>query len=677
MLRNGATFDLADLPDGMAIVADPASVEQNKSASIGSVRFELSGPDGLLDRTENVAPFAMVGNDGESFSSWNATPGQFRLRVTPFTEANQRGVAGEPVVIEFTVTAGQSDNSEPVVPSAGTVTDTGTRAEVSLLDDVIYAGQSVHADAWATELGVGDWNDATFAWTFEDADGRSTSYRGFVAGHLYEKAGTYDVTLTVRDEAGFVHEASKEVRVAASSRRLVHIDAWSGSDDHDGRTASRAVRTAERAQEILESTGDHVEILFRRGQSHDVATTFELRNDDIVLGAYGGGQKPVVNWVGEQDNHRSIVTVAPQAQGVTVRDLHLDVPDAHAHTDKRGASAVTAGGRGVAVVNNTFGAVINAVNANGKPDGLLVRGNQAASETGIRAYFVWGEGSRVSILDNFVANSTREHVVRLSSGIKGVTISGNNFNNISRRPDGDRYDTVKTAINVQHGSFAYVTNNTLVGDNAMGPLGKGDGLSHTEARFEYAVWEHNDHVGGGSMFLNHGLEHADFRFNAMANDDSVAVHMEGYDGRFSRGVVDMTIHGNFASNQGTYGGFLNVWAGAREVTLTDNVYVAPALNVFPEAVLRIRGSVDSFTHIGGNIWPASHAGGYHDGGVHHLGGSSNDLAGYQSPQEWNALRQVSGDRFVDVDASVLGTLIGSISDNADDRSAAQAWRRAA
>ena len=59
--------------------------------------------------------------------------------------------------------------------------------------------------------------------------------------------------------------------------------------------------------------------------------------------------------------------------------------------------------------------VSTAVNGNGRPEGVLVQGCDAPDADGLRAYLVWAEGARWTLLGNRCLNSTRESGVRLSA----------------------------------------------------------------------------------------------------------------------------------------------------------------------------------------------------------------------------------------------------------------------
>lgn len=72
--------------------ADPA-------ANVASVIFKL---DGVHLQTENVLPYAVVGDKGGQFNPWRPTPGGHLLTATPYSHYNGTGTAGPAINVSFT-----------------------------------------------------------------------------------------------------------------------------------------------------------------------------------------------------------------------------------------------------------------------------------------------------------------------------------------------------------------------------------------------------------------------------------------------------------------------------------------------------------------------------------------------------------------------------------------------
>ena len=106
VIRTDTGTSLFELEDAMSI--DPYQLATRKlsiRASVpdlagGSVIFELNGE---VIRTLNTGPFSLGGHDGASYGSWFPGAGEHTLRVIPYSMPNGGGVAGDPIVRQFTV----------------------------------------------------------------------------------------------------------------------------------------------------------------------------------------------------------------------------------------------------------------------------------------------------------------------------------------------------------------------------------------------------------------------------------------------------------------------------------------------------------------------------------------------------------------------------------------------
>lgn len=99
-LKSAAVINLANT--GIAL-----NVRATVTGNAGSVAFVL---DGDLFSNENIAPFALAGDDAGTFRRWTPKAGTHTLKVTPYAGSNRKGAAGTPVEITFTVV---NDTSVP------------------------------------------------------------------------------------------------------------------------------------------------------------------------------------------------------------------------------------------------------------------------------------------------------------------------------------------------------------------------------------------------------------------------------------------------------------------------------------------------------------------------------------------------------------------------------------
>ena len=658
-LADEMVVDLAEHGTNLALVADVWG-----HAFEGSVRFVIDGPDGTTTRVENWHAYSVF---GDKFDGRMPT-GTYSVTATAFSGRRATGEEGGSLTVKFTLVDSRAGNDVAPPPTVDTRDDRDTDVEppflpppsngdsdavnvrITAVHDTIPAGHAVHLSGIDTRLDHGRHNDATFEWEFTDANGQRDAVRGFVAAHVYDSPGTYTARLTVTDEAGNRSSAEVTLNVTAADRSLVFVDAEAGDDTNDGGGESRAVRTAARAAELMAAHGDGVEVRFKAGQTHYLNRGLRIEHDDVVLTRYGeaGLSRPKLVWTGEHSDRRSVVESFAGSEMLTVRGLSFDTRGA-VGTAKGLPNGVRPGGRGTAVLDSEFLNLDNAVTGNMDPLGLLVQGNRAPLETGIRGYFLWGQGEQLAVRDNTAVNSTREHIVRVSSGARGITLAGNDFTNLDRRAadaGGDPGDYAKSALLLQHGSFGYVSGNTITGPAAVGPLGDGDGLAYLDARWDTAVWEGNFHRNGSTMFFEHGARHVDFRNNVMRADDVKAILIEGHNADYDRRVIDLDVHGNTVVNLGTRGKFAWVFGGDRDLEITDNTYVAPNLHVghYGAAALMVSaGDLSGFAKIDGNTWPEAPDGGFTGGGNVALDG------GFLDPAAWNATPGVGADAFADVD----------------------------
>src|SRR5439155_23306932 len=160
---------------------------------------------------------------------------------------------------------------------------------------------------------------------------------------------------------------------------------------------------------------DNTEILLNRGEAFTIGSGFAIASKNVVIGAYGNGDRPRINWTGTT-SYASLITTAPTARDITIEDLSFD--------NASSIHIIHAGGTNISVRGCEFLHADYAVNTNLKPTGVLVQDNTAPLDTGLSECFAWLEGSDQVYLGNSVANSTRAHCIR-SGGCDRVLIAYN------------------------------------------------------------------------------------------------------------------------------------------------------------------------------------------------------------------------------------------------------------
>ncbi len=109
-LNDGDTLNLATLPTRNLNIrgdTDPAAV--------GSVRFGINDVEDY--HTENISPYALVGDNAGDYNSWTPDVGQYIFTITPYTEANGAGTVGTGLTIVVNIIDEGTDPTPTPVPT--------------------------------------------------------------------------------------------------------------------------------------------------------------------------------------------------------------------------------------------------------------------------------------------------------------------------------------------------------------------------------------------------------------------------------------------------------------------------------------------------------------------------------------------------------------------------------
>ncbi len=107
--------------DNTSILNTDLAIRANTNpGTVGSVLLEVSGPVSN-SRTENTAPYTLFGDNSGNYSGVPFPVGDYTVTATAYTGANLGGsVIGQPLIIQFSVTAQVGSNSAPIVNNPGT-----------------------------------------------------------------------------------------------------------------------------------------------------------------------------------------------------------------------------------------------------------------------------------------------------------------------------------------------------------------------------------------------------------------------------------------------------------------------------------------------------------------------------------------------------------------------------
>jgi len=313
---------------------------------------------------------------------------------------------------------------------------------------------------------------------------------------------------------------------------------------------------------------------YQRGQVYEIDKTIKVTSGQrhIAVGgqsAVGSGQEelppPVLLWTGPR-NGGPIMQVVDGATDVAIDGLLFRTPFDQAPYEQNVPHAIRLGAASKIVLSDlTFEHVGYAINGNGRPSDVTIENCRSLLETGLRAYFVWGEGEGWRIRDCVAVNSTREHIVRFA-GFSDVEITGCDFQNMDRTGSGqqsavsgqpDKADTAKGVFTIQHGEGARIIGNRVVGGGiGVGPLGGPDGAASERARLErlgLSPAEVEEAISGQRSAVSDQPAHPD---SQLATNNSQLT---------TRLTTDVLVAGNRLVNS-----LIQVNAGAHDVTIAKN-----------------------------------------------------------------------------------------------------------
>jgi len=532
---------------------------------------------------------------------------------------------------------GVTGNEETVYGRA--VNSSTPRPVINLIGKSGVAPHPVHVHALSSTLNGGSAITARYQWEFGDASGRFNKLEGWNASHMYDEAGTYTIRLTITNENGQSNSVTTTVRVVEDQRRTIYVDSSAGRDSNSGLSSSAPIKSVARLEGLLDS---NTRVLFKRGLRYSFDRSVSVNFHNVLIGAYGSGGNPLIWRVAGRGT--SCFSMYDKSNQVVVQDLTFDSPYAVSGSKAPDipASGIMPRGVNIAVRRCEFRNLQNAVDSSGDPRGLLVLDNRAPLKTGLRAYFVWSEGSDHVYLGNSAANSTREHIVR-SSGTARMLVAYNNFTNLDRS-DVDASDYDKGVVEVHKGSYAYVANNDLY-DGALRAGPRGNGWEPPETATNWVVFE-NNRVHEHDIIVYPGTHHFMARNNVVRTDSSAAFVIIPTD-NYGRKVTDVWILNNTAYTSRDEGKFFHlVTAGSRNgaITVKNNMWVAPRFIAGngQNAPIYVHGpDLSAFREISNNVWPepASYER-WGQGGINYVHREWEAQAGYMTQTEWDRFANV-------------------------------------
>ncbi len=490
------SIDLTTLPTAQL------NIRANYDSSFkGSVVFGWESEASFS--TENATPYMFMHDTG----NFTPTVGTHTLTATAYSNSNGTGTAGATITLQLAVSKSVAVTQDPApdptpaptpdptpdptpIPTPDPTPGTGAPVGViTVMESTVAVDHAIQVNGLSSTLNAGTVLTAKFLWDFGDSGSKYNQLVGWNAAHLYTQPGKYTITLTITNENGKTSSVSRQITIAASNRKVIYVSN-DGSDSNTGLSPQSAVQSFGKAMSMV---GDNTEILFNSGDEFDMSKGAAIANTNVVIGSYGTGAQPILKYTGAR-NYTAILSTTGAAKDVTFENLTFESVFTH-DLEKTGMpDAIDAGGTNITAYKLTILNIGYGMNTNAKPTGVLMQQCTSPSVTGLRSYMIYGQGSDFVIVGNTVANSTREHCLRVG-GADRILIAYNDLTNLDRRPEGDSLDTDKQTITLHKGSYAYIYGNTTHGGRVeIGPLGEADGLKPTNIghRLNYVRIEANN-----------------------------------------------------------------------------------------------------------------------------------------------------------------------------------------
>lgn len=194
-LANGQSLYIGDLPSAINIKA-------NVSEPAGSVRFAWQGNANY--RTENVAPYALAGDNDGNYNNLAVGVGTYTVTATPYSGSGASGTPGIPLSLTFFVT-NQQANTPPVV--------------VKPPDVVVKENQS-----WTYQVQASDPGDVlTYSATGLPASLGINASTGLISGTLTSPPGEFTVSIQVEDAEGLTASTSFKINISENRPPVITI----------------------------------------------------------------------------------------------------------------------------------------------------------------------------------------------------------------------------------------------------------------------------------------------------------------------------------------------------------------------------------------------------------------------------------------------------------------------
>lgn len=401
-------------------------------------------------------------------------------------------------------------------PDAPPIVDDGTIVAVAVASRTTgVAPLAVQLDATATTGGARPFHELHYAWRFDDTDSGTWPETGHprdaatgpIAAHVFERAGTYAIQLTVRDARGVGSTAA--VTVTVLDPEVVFADQTTcvaTGTDFAGCPAGAAHLTTTDGQALAPLVQAGRRVLLRRGDRWTVPDTLEL--DDGApghLGAFGAcveaDPRGLCANAPRLDPDPTSGAVLRVAGDWRIADLSLTAPA----REGEGPAIDIWPGTGTLVLRTRirgFELGIGAADLEARGDQLALVSNDVGEGYN---YQVAVGAERLMILGNHFHDSQISHVLRVWQAFKSV-IAENLLANASLASDLGRHALKLHGIgDAQVAAGEPATGFVVVADNTFGasppwPVSIGPENNAEPQRVRDVVFERNFWRSAGPHF---------------------------------------------------------------------------------------------------------------------------------------------------------------------------------
>ncbi|HTF90346.1 MAG TPA: PKD domain-containing protein [Planctomycetota bacterium] len=192
-------------------------------------------------------------------------------------------------------------NDPPVIPPDTMSTASRTTGVAPLL--VVFDAVDTASPSWTSGVAQpanGDFGSFQHSWNFGDLSGGTWPFSGrpqnedtgYVAAHVFEQPGTYEVTLHVLTAADQDMAYTQNITVLPFTGTTYYVSSSSGNNGNSGTSQGSPLATFDAG---IAKSASNVRILFKRGDSFPTAGIRTINSiGPGIVGAYGTGANPVV-----------------------------------------------------------------------------------------------------------------------------------------------------------------------------------------------------------------------------------------------------------------------------------------------------------------------------------------------------------------------------------------------